>query len=371
MEKKRINTLTSIRFLMIIAIVISHFEFLNSKFYLAHFHNTGVAVSFFFMLSGFGLTYSLNHNDKKKASILDEHWTLRKCYQYARNKMGKLWRWYLLTMIVMIPYSFIETLKNHSLFITTALTAFKAFISYFYLQSAFGLARFTHAFNSVCWFVSCLFLLYMVFPFLYRFINKRQSIKLWMLIMFICKIVALVIFSALDAYLGRLSPSQSFFSYVTPYVRIYDFMIGMLFSQYFMKTQEKQNKSVSTNLAEIVITIVALFWYFEEYATFTGLPYYVVSSIDYLISFLILMIFAKEAGMISKLLLNKHLIILGNLTMYIYLFHYPVRVYVGELIRYLPFSTGMNSVLIILMILVITMICVLFARSYDQKHIRA
>lgn len=57
---KRIDTLTGLRFPMMVMVVISHFEFMGSQtqnWYDLYFHNATLAVDFFFIMSGFGLTY--------------------------------------------------------------------------------------------------------------------------------------------------------------------------------------------------------------------------------------------------------------------------------------------------------------------------
>lgn len=61
--KKRIDSLTGLRFWMIMIIVLSHLTCLRdnypySSFYDQYLHNAMMGVDFFFMLSGFGLMYS-------------------------------------------------------------------------------------------------------------------------------------------------------------------------------------------------------------------------------------------------------------------------------------------------------------------------
>ncbi len=56
---KRIQSLTGWRFPLVLVIAASHLEFLggDGNVYDLLFRNPGLAVSFFFMVSGFGLTY--------------------------------------------------------------------------------------------------------------------------------------------------------------------------------------------------------------------------------------------------------------------------------------------------------------------------
>lgn len=62
MQNKKIASFTGLRFIMIMVIVISHFEFLAElpnfrDFYSTYLHNATFAVDFFFLLSGFGMMY--------------------------------------------------------------------------------------------------------------------------------------------------------------------------------------------------------------------------------------------------------------------------------------------------------------------------
>lgn len=61
--RKRINSLTGLRFWMIIIVVLSHLGCLSngypySSFYNQFLDNAVMGVDFFFMLSGFGMMYS-------------------------------------------------------------------------------------------------------------------------------------------------------------------------------------------------------------------------------------------------------------------------------------------------------------------------
>ena len=66
--KKRIDSLTGLRFWMIMIIVLSHLTCLRgnypySSFYNRYLHNATMGVDFFFMLSGFGMMYSFRESN--------------------------------------------------------------------------------------------------------------------------------------------------------------------------------------------------------------------------------------------------------------------------------------------------------------------
>ena len=97
---KRLNQLDGLRFLMILIIVLSHFEFLNEcnygEFYAKHLDNATMAVDYFFMLSGFGLMYSM-HN-KKIGDI-----NAKKCVKFGVDKIKKIYPLYIFSIIISIP----------------------------------------------------------------------------------------------------------------------------------------------------------------------------------------------------------------------------------------------------------------------------
>ena len=79
----KIESLTSLRFFMCMIVVIAHMEFLGGEsapnFFNYYLQNAAVAVDYFFVLSGFGLTLSFS----KKPSGLIEDYSIGKAFGYA------------------------------------------------------------------------------------------------------------------------------------------------------------------------------------------------------------------------------------------------------------------------------------------------
>ena len=105
MIKSRIETLTSLRFFMILIIAFSHFYFLGGeeelgKFLHTHIQNPSLPVEFFFVMSGFGLTYRSLAKGKK---AIEGDFTFLKGLSFGIQRMKKLYWLYVLTMASMIP----------------------------------------------------------------------------------------------------------------------------------------------------------------------------------------------------------------------------------------------------------------------------
>lgn len=101
----KIEPLNSIRFVMIWMIAIGHiighitiyYGYSKDGFIYTHFVNADVAVNYFFILSGFGLTYKAIYKKEKTESI-----NFKSCISQAIKRISKLYLLYVLTMAFMI-----------------------------------------------------------------------------------------------------------------------------------------------------------------------------------------------------------------------------------------------------------------------------
>lgn len=88
---------------MMVTVVISHFEFLGIEtpnLYASYFHKGSLAVHFVFLMSGFGLTYKYQTTH---TPCMERTWTLWRGYKFGMRKMQKLYKWYVLSLLLMLP----------------------------------------------------------------------------------------------------------------------------------------------------------------------------------------------------------------------------------------------------------------------------
>lgn len=252
---KRINSLTALRFFMIMMIVISHMEFWGGQdgtknLYDYCFHNANIAVDFFFVLSGFGLTYSCLVNEKQK-ELPNSLFSSVKC---GYKKMKKLYWLYALTIV----WGFIACLKNALLDGNDegeiALLCSKLVVSLTMLQSLSGTSEFSHAFNGVCWFMSCLLILYMAFPWLNRKLNACckdvRSTLLWLATLIVASTVAHYVFG-----FAENSSGLDDLNYGHPLFRIFQFSIGIVLCHLLILTKRKSRYEVNTSVEVLTIVI--------------------------------------------------------------------------------------------------------------------
>lgn len=348
MEKSRIDTLTSIRFFMILIIAFTHFYFLGGsdgigKFIHTHFQNPSLPVEFFFVMSGFGLTY---RSLAKGKMAIEGDFSVLKGLKFGIQRMKKLYWLYVLTMASMIPLTALW--KNWELNNWT-ISGVQTMISFFadltLTQSLYGVSKIANELNGPCWFISALFVLYCFYPLLEKFNQKivKLSTSRILLILLLTEVFCYV-FLIPCSYLKDIS-SLDYLAYGSPYARAFSVFSGILICDLYYKGSERLKHNT---FWELLVVCLALLWicnmrvYYDPQDNFT-FRYPVVAVINNLISVGIVYVFSFENGMFSRILQNKILVTLGGCAMYIYLLHWPViyNVY-GVINQLLPMTVAVK-----------------------------
>lgn len=338
--QKRLDQLDGMRFIMALTIVFSHMEFLFSgiyhysygNFYYQYVRNSTVAVDYFFMLSGFGIFYSAVA--KQSVQKVSTAWPL----SFARGKIKKIYRPYVISLLITVPYMFYINLQNHSLVSTVVRNGALFCIDLSLLQSLFGTSMISHSFNSVGWFLSALFIAYLLCPLFVRMaaslLNKKTH---YMIVILVDSILLLLLASTVGVLLDRKLKIGGFgefddFFYGSPYVRCFYVWIGMLVSVLYIKTK-KMGTDLKSGIGENVFFVISLAYFFSRQTILdlTGNNLIIVRALDVVNAALILIMLAYGRGFVSKLVSNKRLVLLGRDAMYLYLFHYAADLYIPHL----------------------------------------
>lgn len=359
MNKSRIDTLTSIRFFMIIIITFTHVYFLGGnddfgRFLHMHIQNPSLPVEFFFVMSGFGLTYRSLFKDKV---AMEGNYSFLKGLKFGIQRMKKLYWLYVLTMAAMIPLAILW--KNWDLN-NWALSGIQTMISFFadltLTQSLYGVSKIANELNGPCWFISALFLLYCFYPLLEK-INLRIVKLSTYRVLFILLLTEVLCYLFLIpcSYLKDHSPFD-YLAYGSPYTRIFSLFSGILICDLYYKKSKRLQYST---LWEVAVVSIALLWIYNMRVYYNPqdnylVRYPVVAVINNLISLGIVYVFSFESGAISRILLNRTLVTLGGCAMYIYLLHWPViyNVY-GVINQLLPMTVVVKIFTTALIFLVI------------------
>ena len=115
----------------------------------------------------------------------------------------------------------------------------------------------------------------------------------------------------------------------------------------------KRNLNAFNTFSETVIVLLNILWFvFRNSITIDIHIKYIV---DFLLCVLLIYIFAFERGYISKALSNSFHVKAGNDTMYWFLIHYPIRLYVHAIFSFFsPAATWYIGIIQVTIIFVLT-----------------
>ncbi|MER7147858.1 acyltransferase family protein [Streptomyces xanthochromogenes] len=217
----RLPTLTGMRFIAAALVFLHHGIWVNVfsdkdvvSFYHDLFITAGhVGVSFFFLLSGFVLTWSARRKDTYK--------------RYLRRRIAKLYPNHVVTFVAAL------------LLVATSTQLYQAISNLFMVQSWFPVYSLLFSVNPPSWSLACEALFYVAFPLLLRWANRIPVEKLWW---WVAGVVAAVIGVAVIAQVvitdGPAMPDgqplglyQFWFVYALPPVRALDFFLGILLAR--------------------------------------------------------------------------------------------------------------------------------------------
>ena len=361
-ENNRIKQLTGARFIAIMLVVIHHMEFLEQygyfgSVYSKHFHYGGYfGVDFFFVLSGFGMMLS---NIRKDPSN-NHSCGLRDSVSFAIKHVQKIYPLYVFTLIIGIPLFVFVGMFNFgtgfSKLIVKALASFTVDLTL--LQSATGMLSFSHSLNSVCWFLSTLFCIYLVSPCIIKTIRQHmESTKKSAICLFFC-LINVCIIAALFSWIEN----RTFFDdlvYGSPYRRVFYVVTGMLLAIIY-HNQKDSVKPLRCAILEVLSVVVAVIWILFG-ANISGFYTY---GIDLAIVSSVILLLAYGHGPFSRLFSLPEMEYLGKLSMYLFLLHYPIRKYVVTGARLLPFNSLALGIVEVLVVLLLSFVSAILADKY-------
>lgn len=309
-----IKSYRGLRFYFAILIFVNHLNFISAttggkNIFEGVFHNGGFAVTFFFILSGFCM--SLGYRDK--FDVL----TKKKYLEFEMHRIKKIYPIYFLSMLWALIYSaFINglTLKDILKFILGITMTQTLTIKYSQIYNAAG------------WFISSIFILYLITPFIFRALNKIKDkphalicIGSFSYVIYVCLLFGIYYLSG-KGYIG--DEQATLLLYTSPYVRVLHYLAGIIFGMLFMLLKNEKmsyNKSTLTEIISLFLCVAAYAW---------GITYYKGSqfaNIVYIpVIILLITIFGNDRGKLSGFFGNKVNQKLGSYSMYIYLIHYVV-----------------------------------------------
>jgi len=314
----KINVLTSFRFFAASAVVIGHslpvFGLSETVLRYVPAYN---GVTFFFVLSGFILTFTYRQLD-----------TSDRVWQFIIARFARVWPLHATTFVLAIIL-----LQDVTDALFTPLGLAAAAFNITLLHSLVPVFAFQFSYNAVSWSISDEIYFYACFIGLLSLIGRSFSWLLSIAMLGPLVMVGICLAMALPYYdPNQYSLSAHTMVYLHPVARLLDFMIGMIAASLFLRFGSSLKTTAPPELAtllEIVgiglmVTSVAL-----DYSTFAriwpsappAILFWLERSGSAPIYALGILILAFERGRVSRYLGHPTLVLLGEISFAIYLVH--------------------------------------------------
>lgn len=250
-----------------------------------------LGVSFFFILSGFILSF------KYKEPFLKKTITFKK---FILSRIFRIYPLHLLTFLFAFYLSYYNNLDSITFWL-------KSVSNLFLVQSFIPLKEYFFSFNGVSWSISNELFFYMTFPLLLVLFSKFRKY------VFLVLLIPLVIIAVRQS-----TDVHHWVYYINPLFRIFDFFLGIVLHDLYMKYKDQKFlKNYATLLEVSAILLFLGFYFFRDNVPqdFRWSLYYWVPMV------FLIFIFAMQGGWISKLLSKRGCIWLGEISFAFYMIH--------------------------------------------------
>lgn len=335
-----IKSLQSLRFVFIMLVVMSHIIGKSFDF------GGECGVSFFFLLSGFVLSYA--YGGQVSAGTFQQR-------RFLQKQLSKFYPLHVVTFFVMMMLD----ARLGRFFGWEQLVA-----NLLLLQSWVPSDNFYFVANGLSWFLSDLLFFYVAFPFAFRLLTGQPLRRL-----LVGAAVVLALYAGLAVSIpeGFINPLL----YAAPWTRLLDFSIGILLyrlyaseaGQSFGSWLSRQPASAVTLMEfALVLAVVASFFVYEHSSLrfrCTALFWFVLPAVLYFF-----VASDKLAGGVTCLLHHPLMQWLGGISLEIYLTHWVfMRIFYGGLT-----SLGVGGEERTLPLVLLATVCLIIVVAYLTKR---
>lgn len=284
-------------------------------------------------------------------------------------------------MIVMVPYSIIMDMNEGTVLMATTKAIVKLIGCATLLQSLTGSSYTSHALNAVCWFLSSLFICYILCPFFSGVLISVKK-KCRTVHVILCTFAVWIWLVILDI-IQKLAVSRGLFMindlvYGSPFARLFIVLLGMIIAKNLSDMKRRVEDKIYGDesfyaqnhvlryLSEILIIVLILAWYFNRNRMIEYFPFCRLLDLFVCELFIILMI---QRGIVSKILSFNTIVIIGRNSWKVFLWHYPVICYVDLLFHFINanYWFGNNAGLIELFSALIVIVAIVNIQPQHNK----
>ncbi len=316
--RNSIKSLTGLRFCAALLVFVSH---LPGAFDEATFnpHTLGFAgVGFFFVLSGFILTYV----------YIGREFSTRAFYI---KRVARVWPLHLATAAIFLTFIY-----SLSIQIARPYGGWQLVLNTVLLQSWVPIDRWVFCINGPSWSLSVEAFFYLMFPLLLAGGVKSITRKLIAICLLTATAIAVLTFQDLP---GFSQESQTFLIRANPIFRLYDFLTGMLAGALFVRSQSRPAASRLTfgTLAQCTAVALCAGYYWMCYLGFgmftdsgSALAKWIRIDGPAPLFAALIYIFASSRGGLTRVLSWRPLEYLGEISYAFYLIHLPILTWVSK-----------------------------------------
>jgi peptidoglycan/LPS O-acetylase OafA/YrhL len=356
-----IKPLTSLRFLFAFCVFLSHYTIEGSPI----FYEGYIGVEFFFILSGFIISYKYTQKIKDKTISIK---------QFLAARIARIYPLHGITCLLVVLF----ILLRNTFRIEAPFPWPQLLFNILLVQSFFPDEAYYFSFNSVSWSISDELFFYAMFPALIYCLKEIQR-RIRILICILLLTGYFVVISIIpEDYIHAVF-------YINPCLRIIDFMIGVGIFYLWGKMQTNktkhgiyaflQKKSIAT-----IIEITILFFLALMISMSANIPQRFRYASYYWIPIALTILYfawtsSGEGGLITKLLSWKPLVVAGEISFGFYMLHQKA-IEIGKYLlvriseKYISINETTQFIIILTTVLVSSFISCYFFERPANKFIR-
>lgn len=304
-----IQSLDGLRGSCALMVALMHMQVFTHIYSLSIIRNAWMFVDFFFVLSGFVISFAYADRLSSKRGILI----------FAVRRFGRLWPLHASVLMMLIALEVVRYILSKYSGVETTRTPFTGQFS---VSSIFQNLFLLHAlwihniatWNGASWSISTEYYTYLIFALLCLFLTKpRMRLIAWMIS--ISSLIVIVM--CVPTYMqtegqiivdGKILPTSDF----TMFRCLYSFYAGVITYDYWKRRQIENRRALSLTEGAIVLLVVL-------FVSFSGKN--ITSVLATPVFMATVYIFAHGAGPLSKLLQSRPMVCLGSWSYSIYMVH--------------------------------------------------